>query len=174
MKFGYDTWTDFESVTVQFPIYVPAMQNAINNLWSFSESNLAPVRLSEGFKINPSSFSLTIIPIFGNSLASMEIRSVSFNLACFTFTISIGSEDINDKIASGGRRSGEFRKSKIPPVNFSGDLILISFSLIVISHLSWIFLIWFISLIFNLLLYFLKIIEDSMIPTKMMRKILRR
>ena len=32
MKFGYDTSTDFESVTIQFPIYVPAIQNAINNL----------------------------------------------------------------------------------------------------------------------------------------------
>ena len=102
---------------------------------------MAPVKLSEGFKIKPSSFSLTIIPIFGNSLASMEIRSVSFNLACFTFTISIGSEDINDKIASGGRRSGEFRKSKIPPVNFSGDLILISFSLIEIENIFFLYLI---------------------------------
>ncbi len=32
IKFGYDTSTDSESVTVQFPIYVPAIQNAINNL----------------------------------------------------------------------------------------------------------------------------------------------
>ena len=32
MKLGYDTSTDFESVTIQFPIYVPAIQNAMNNL----------------------------------------------------------------------------------------------------------------------------------------------
>ncbi len=72
-----------------------------------------------------------MIPIFGNSLARMAILSVSFNLACFTFTISIGFDEINDKIASGGKRSGEFLKSNFPPFNFLGDLILISLSLIV-------------------------------------------
>ena len=78
-----------------------------------------------------------MIPIFGNSLARMAILSVSFNLACFTFTISIGSDETNDKIASGGKRSGEFLKSNLPPFNFSGDLILISFSLIVTNTPNW-------------------------------------
>ncbi len=37
----------------------------------------------------------------------------------------------NAKIARGGRRSGELLRSNFPPFNFSGDLILISLSLIV-------------------------------------------
>ena len=61
----------------------------------------------------------------------MAILSVSFNLACFTFTISIGFDEISDNIASGGNRSGEFLKSNTPPFNFSGDLILISLSSII-------------------------------------------
>ena len=42
---------------------------------------------------------------------------------------SIGLDEFNDRIARGGRRSGELLKSNFPPVNFSGDLILISSSL---------------------------------------------
>ena len=48
----------------------------------------------------------------------MAILSVSFNLACFTFTISIGFDEISDNIASGGKRSGEFLKSNTPPLIF--------------------------------------------------------
>jgi hypothetical protein len=32
MKVGYETFTDSESDTVQSPTYMPAIQNAINNL----------------------------------------------------------------------------------------------------------------------------------------------
>ena len=130
IKLGYETSTDFGSVTIQSPIYVPAIQNAMNNLWSFSEFSSAPLRFPDDFKINPSSFSFTLIPIFGSSRERIAILSVSFNLACLTFTISIGSDDINDKIASGGNKSGEFLKSNTPPFNLSGDLTFISSSLI--------------------------------------------
>jgi hypothetical protein len=56
-KFGYDTLTDSGSVTVQPPTYIPAMQKAMNNLWSSSEFKSAPDIFSDGSKINPSSFS---------------------------------------------------------------------------------------------------------------------
>ena len=45
-------------------------------------------------------------------------------LACFTLKSSIGFDVLSANIASGGRRSGVFFKSNLPPFSCSGDLTL--------------------------------------------------
>ena len=127
MKSGYEISTDSGSDIVQLPTYIPAIQNAMNNLWSFSEFRSAPVKLSELFSINPSFFSTTLIPNLVSSRAIMAILSVSLYLACSTLKISIGFDVFKASIAIAGIRSGESLKSNLPPSSFSGDFIFIVF-----------------------------------------------
>ena len=124
-KFGYDTSAESGSVTVQSPIYIAAMENAMNNLWSLCEFNFTPLNTSPFFKIIPSSFSETIIPIFLSSLQIIAILSVSLYLACFTLKISIWFLHFNERMANAGKRSGVFDRSNLPSSNNSGDFVVI-------------------------------------------------